>query len=194
MNPIFLNNFFSLRRQLLALGQRYRIYDPNGQAVLYSKKKMFKLREDIRIYTDENLTQEILYIQARQIVDFSAAYDVYDQTENIHIGTLKRKGMKSMVRDEWEIYDSRQEYTYTLIEDSMTRALLRRFIAGNLLPQNYDILINGTQVADLRQPFNLFRYALNMDFTMDPQQTLDRRLGIAAGVLLAAIEGKQDSY
>jgi hypothetical protein len=33
---------------------------------------------------------------------------------------------------------------------------------------------------------------LNLDFTMDTAQQLDRRLGIAAGILLAAIEGRQE--
>jgi hypothetical protein len=70
---------------------------------------------------------------------------------------------------------------------------LRRFLLGTLLPQNYDILFNSGRVADLRQRFNLFRYELDLDFSMDPTHRLDRRLGIAAGILLGTIEGKQDS-
>jgi hypothetical protein len=70
---------------------------------------------------------------------------------------------------------------------------LRRLVLGNWLPQNYDLTVGGTRVADLRQNFNLFRYELNLDFSMDTTQRLDRRVGIAAGILLAAIEGKQDS-
>jgi hypothetical protein len=34
---------------------------------------------------------------------------------------------------------------------------------------------------------------LTLDFSLDPQYQFDRRLGIAAGILLCAIEGKQDS-
>ena len=79
-----------------------------------------------------------------------------------------------------------------LFEDSMGLALLRRFLLGNWLPQNYDITFGQTRVADLRQNFNLFRYELNLDFSMDTAHQLDRRLGIAAGILLAAVEGKQE--
>jgi hypothetical protein len=75
----------------------------------------------------------------------------------------------------------------------MGLALLRRFLLGSWLPQNYDLTLGETRVVDLRQNFNLFRYELNLDFSMDPTQRLDRRLGIAAGILLAAIEGKQRS-
>jgi len=64
---------------------------------------------------------------------------------------------------------------------------------GTLLPQNYDVLMDDTRVADIRQKFNLFRYELNLDFSMDPTNRLDRRLGIAAGILLATVEGRQES-
>ena len=70
---------------------------------------------------------------------------------------------------------------------------LRRLLLGTWLPQNYDMTIGQTRVADLRQNFNLFRYELNLDFSMDISHLLDRRVGIAAGILLAAVEGKQSS-
>ena len=69
----------------------------------------------------------------------------------------------------------------------------RSFLLGSWLPQNYDITFGTARVADLKQNFNLFRYELNLDFTMDTAQQLDRRLGIAAGILLAAVEGKQSN-
>jgi hypothetical protein len=80
-----------------------------------------------------------------------------------------------------------------LFEDSMGLALLRRLLLGSWLPQNYDMTFGETRVADLKQEFNLFRYELNLDFTMDVGHLLDRRLGIAAGILLAAVEGKQSN-
>jgi len=78
-------------------------------------------------------------------------------------------------------------------EDDLKLALLRRFLLGVFLPQNYDILSNGQRLVDVRQRFNLFRYELDIDFSPDPDRRIDRRLGIAAGILLAAIEGRQDS-
>ncbi len=80
-----------------------------------------------------------------------------------------------------------------LCEDNVTRALLRRLLLGTLLPQDYDILIGETRVADLRQRFNLFRYEMDIDFSMDTVRRLDRRLGIAAAILLGIIEGRQQS-
>ena len=193
MNPIFQFPSYLIKRQVFALAGTFRFYDPSGNQVMFSQQKMFKLREDIRVYADENKTQEVLSIKARQIIDFSAAYDVVDTAMNQKVGTLRRKGWSSMLRDEWQVLDANDNQIGMLFEDSMGLALLRRFLLGSWLPQNYDLTLGETRVADIKQNFNLFRYELNLDFTMDPSQKLDRRLGIAAGLLLAAVEGRQSN-
>jgi uncharacterized protein YxjI len=193
MNPIFQFPNYVLQRQVFALAGKFRMYDPMKNLVLYSEQKMFRLREDIRVYSDESKTREVLSIKARQIMDFSAAYDIVDVEMNQKVGALRRKGFRSLLRDEWEVLDENDNVKGLLFEDSMGLALLRRFLLGSLLPQNYDITSGETRVADLKQNFNPFRYELNLDFSMDIARTLDRRLGIAAGILLAAVEGKQSN-
>lgn len=193
MQIAFQQNNYLLRRQVFALTGKFRVFDPSENLVLFSEQKMFRLREDIRVYSDESKSQEVLTIKARQIVDFSAAYDVMDSLTGEKVGVLRRKGWQSLLRDEWEVLDANDQVRGLLFEDTMALALLRRFLLGSLLPQNYDLTIGETHVADLRQRFNLFRYELDLDFSMDPTRTLDRRLGIAAGILLATIEGKQSN-
>lgn len=193
MNLIFQHQSYLLKRQAIALTGKFRFYDPLGNLVMFSEQKMFRLREDIRVYSDETKTQEVLSIQARQIIDFSAAYDVIDTAYNQKVGALRRRGLSSILRDEWEVLNASDNVVGKLFEDSIGLALLRRLLLGSLLPQNYDIALGETRVADLRQNFNPFRYELNLDFSMDTAQRLDRRLGIAAGILLAAVEGKQSS-
>jgi hypothetical protein len=190
MNPAFQLNQYLLKRQVFALTGKFRFFDPSGRLLLFSEQKMFKLREDIRVYSDESKAQEVLMIKARQIVDFSAAYDVVDSAMGQKVGALRRRGWASMLRDEWEVLDAGDNVVGKLFEDSMGMALLRRFLS-NLIPQNYDITFGTERVADLRQNFNPFTYQLNIDFSMDINHRLDRRLGLAAGILLAAIEGRQ---
>lgn len=190
--PVYRHDWYRLRRQVLALTGKLRLYDPSGQLVLYSEQRIFRLKEDIRVYSNEQKTQEMLHIQARQVIDFSAAYDVHDSTTGKMIGTLKRKGFRSMLRDEWHIFDSTGVQTGVLIEDTPGLALLRRLLLGSLLPQNYAIMASDQLLVDLRQEFNLFRYVLVIDFSGDPQHVIDPRLGISAGILLATIEGRQD--
>jgi uncharacterized protein YxjI len=190
MNSAFQYNQYLLKRQVFALTGKFRFYDPSGNLLLFSEQKMFKLREDIRVFSDESKSQEVLMIKARQFIDFSAAYDVVDSATSQKVGALRRKGLASLLRDEWEILDVSDNVIGKLFEDSMGLALIRRFLS-NLVPQNYDITMDTDRVADLKQNFNPFTYQLNLDFSMDINKRLDRRLGIAAGILLAAVEGRQ---
>src|SRR5215208_1576848 len=182
MNPIFQFPTYLLRRQAIALAGKFRFYDPAGRMVMFSEQKMFRLREDIRVYDSEDKSREVLSIKARQIMDFSAAYDVFDTELNQKAGTLRRKGLRSLLRDEWEVLDANDQVVGKLFEDSVPMALLRRLVLGSWLPQNYDITFGETRVADLKQRFNPLRYELDIDFRMDTAARLDHRLGIAAGI------------
>ena len=193
MNPIFEFSTYSLRRQAIALTGKFRFYDPMGNLVMFSEQKMFRLREDIRVYSDENKQTEVLMIKARQIIDFSAAYDVIDSATGQKVGVLRRKGIRSLLRDEWEVLDAQDQPIGALFEDSVSLALLRRLLLGTLLPQNYDLTVGDRRAADLRQRFNFFRYELDLDLSENTSRQLDPRLAIAAAILLAAVEGKQSS-
>ena len=191
MNFAFQFDEYLLKRQVLALTGVLRIYNSQGQLVLFCQQKIFKLKEDIRVYSDETKTNELLNIHARQILDFSAYYEVLDSQYSTKIGGLRRKGFSSMIQDEWELFDGQDISLGILKEDSLTQALLRRMLLGSLLPQNYDLYFSNERVADYKQRFNPFRYELGLDFKMDDEHKLDRRLGIAAAILLATIEGHQ---
>lgn len=189
--PVFNHDHYVIKRQLLKLiGASFNIYDPSGVQVLQANQKGFKLKEDIRLLGGPGLQQEILGIFARQIIDFSAAYDVVDLATNHKIGALRRKGLSStFIRDEWTILDPWDKEIGVVHEDSVALGLIRRFVT-NLVPQNYDAIVNGQKMVDFKQNFNPFSYHLNVDFLV-PSGTFDRRIGLAAAVLLAAIEGKQ---
>jgi hypothetical protein len=116
-----------------------------------------------------------------------------DAEMNQKVGALRRRGLRSILRDEWEVLDANDHVIGKLFEDSVGLALLRRLLLGSLLPQNYDMTVGDSRVADLKQRFNFFRYELDLDFSMDAGRLLDRRLGLAAGILLAAVEGKESS-
>jgi uncharacterized protein YxjI len=185
---------FTVRRKVLKLlGGAFHIYDTNEQVIGYSKMKAFKLKEDIRLYTSEDMTTELITIKARSIIDFGASYDVYDAQQGVKVGALRRKGLKSMIRDEWHVLDPQDRQIGMIQEDSTMLALVRRFIdlASYILPQKYVVTIGGQPVAYFQQNYNPFVYKLNVDLTSDSAGLFDRRLALASGLLMAAIEGKQ---
>jgi phage FluMu protein Com len=189
--PFRHQNYLVRKKIFKIFGAAFHIYDPDGNVAFYSKQKAFKLKEDIRLYTGEDMQKEVLSIQARNIIDFSAAYDVYDSTAGIKVGALKRKGLKSLIQDEWIIMDTNNQEIGLIKEDSTVLALVRRFLC-NLIPQKYHGQVAGRQVCIFKQNFNPFVMKIHLDYSMDTQGLLDRRLGIAAAVLLCAIEGRQD--
>ncbi len=155
----------------------------------YSKQKAFKLKEDIRVYAGEAMTEELLLVKARQIIDFSAAYDVVDSTEGRKVGAARRKGWSSMFRDSWELLDEHDQPIGKIREDSTFKALLRRFLS-NLIPQTFHLEdANGRRGATFKVHFNPFLY--RMTVTRDPGVGFDPRLVFGTAVLLCAIEGRQ---
>ena len=191
-SPLFAHTHYVIRRKVFKIfGAAFHVYDEQGNVVFFSKMKAFKLKEDIRLFTGEDMQTEVLSIQARQIIDFGAAYDVVDSATGSKIGALKRRGFKSILKDEWIVMDSADNEIGHIKEDSLLLALLRRFLT-NLLPQSYDVEVNGQAVARFKQHFNPFILKMSLDFSGDTSGRLDRRLGLAGAVLLGAIEGRQD--
>lgn len=187
----FTDNQYMIRRKILTIfGAKFHVYNAMGKLILFSKQKAFKLKEDIRVFADESMSAERLVIKARQIVDFSAAYDVVDQAENRKIGALRRKGWKSIVRDSWEFLSGDDQPIAMLVEDSMLMSLLRRFLC-NLIPQTYHVQQNGKTLITYKQNFNPFVLKIRVSIDPDSRDIIDPRLVLAGGILLAAIEGRQ---
>ena len=184
---------FQFKRKILKLvGAAFYVYDEAGATVLYADQKAFKLKEDIRVYSGEDKTTEVFRIAARRMMDWSGTYDVFDPSGQ-KIGALKRQGMKSMIRDEWTILDVQDREMGLIQEDSTVLALLRRFVdmISLLVPQKYSLTLGNRPVGQFARVFNPFSSKIDVDFSADPSGALDRRLALAAGVLLCAIEGKQ---
>lgn len=192
MDARFSYTTYLVRRKIFKIfGGAFHIYGPDGSVLFYAKQRAFKLREDIRVYSGEDMRTEVLLIKARNILDISATYDVVDPSTGEAVGALCRKGLKSVIIDEWLFLDANGMELGTIKEDSMLLALVRRFLT-NLIPQKYFGAVQGQPVCTFQQNFNPFVMKVTLDFSPDRANLLDRRLGIAAAILLCAIEGKQD--
>jgi len=188
--PFDLKSYTIRRKILTVFGAKFHVYREDGSVAGFSHQKAFKLKEDIRLYTDESMAEELMSIKARQVVDFAAAYDVVDSAEGRKVGAARRKGWSSVLRDAWEILDENDRPIARLKEDSAAAAFFRRFLS-NLIPQRFELTsVDGDRpLATLRVRFNPFVYKLEVQ--VHEGADLDPRLVLAAGVLLAAIEGRQ---
>lgn len=190
LDPAFRHNHYLFRRKVFKLfGGAFYVYDENRNLLMHSKQKAFRLREDFRVYAAGRGMEELLTIKTSQILDIGATYSVQDGTTGETIGSIRRKGLSSIVRDEWIFLSNDGREVGRLTEKSMSGAILSRLV--NLVPQTYVVMsADGREVAQIRQHFN--PVVLKYDMTIvDPEPSIDRRLLISSGILLAGIEQRQ---
>jgi hypothetical protein len=191
MNEAYTHKSFTVRRKFWQfLGATIYIRSFDGQLIGNAKLKAFKLREAITLFADDARTIPLLSIKARTIIDFGTVYDVTDP-EGKRIGSLKRQGWKSLVSDQWQIWDASEQVVGEINEDSVVLALIRRFLT-NLIPQKFSLTTTtGTEFAHVAQRFNPFVVELDVKLNSEIKVDIDPRLTMVATLMLAAIEGRQ---
>ena len=190
---LFQQDQFMARQKIFSLAPSFYFHDQQGNALAFLRKKVFTWRDEIRVFTDENQSMELLQIKARKIIDWGTAFDVTASINHQRVGALKRRAWKSLIRKEWTIMDANDQEIGRIQEDSVFLATVRRYLI-NVIPQSYTFEIRGRQIGTATQNWNFFAPRMNVDFSGDPGKELDRRLVAAAIVLLMAVEGRQQAY
>jgi uncharacterized protein YxjI len=97
-----------LRFRLISLGPQINVLDATGRSVAYVKQKAFRLKEDVEVHTDDTRRTLLWRIKADRIIDWSAAYRITDESGAM-IGTLRRKGGRSLWRATYVITDANDQ-------------------------------------------------------------------------------------
>jgi hypothetical protein len=195
------------RRKFFKLfGASIRISDPaSSKLVGFIQMKAWVLKEDVRLYSDDTKSVELLRIHARSIIDFGTTYDVVDSATGQPLFNLRRKGLKSaFVRDHWDIMTTDDQPLGALQETSQGLALVRRYVAlipiiGEIIdivlsftPLTYQILDAGGNVAaEVTHRKNPFIVKFGLD-TSTAKATLDPRVNIAAVSMLAVVDASKN--
>jgi hypothetical protein len=182
---------YVIKQQGLAIGGKYGLYDESGDPLLYveEKVKWIPPSTTVHMYADEKKTQEILTMKDRPE---NSDMDVIDAESGQKIGGIitSADNLSEVVMDAWGITDADDKLIGKATEISLGQSMLRD-LADNELPQKLDIKIGETLVGELRQKVKMIGYELNVDFSMDTSNLLDRRLGIAAAIHAALHHGKE---
>jgi hypothetical protein len=108
----------SLRFKLIALAPQIYITDASGQEIMFVRQKIFKLREDVRIFSDSSKTSEVFRIRADRIIDFSAKYHFFDSQTEAPLGSVKHKGVRSIWSAHWLLFDTEEQQSHHMTEDN----------------------------------------------------------------------------
>lgn len=90
-----------------ALAPQISVVDAQEQLSFYIRQKLFKFKEVINVFADENRSQQLYTIKADRIIDFSARYNFADNNGS-YLGSVKRRGLRSIWRTYYEIFDGEQ--------------------------------------------------------------------------------------
>lgn len=112
-----MNYPITLTFKLLALASQIYVRDANGNLLGYVKQKLLKLKEDINVFADENQTQLLYNIKADRVLDFSAKYNFTD-AHGRHLGAIKRQGMRSLWRTNYQIFDANDQQLMEIHEEN----------------------------------------------------------------------------
>ena len=178
-------HFTARRAWFTFIRARFKIW-VGDEARFHVQQAPFRLKEEMIVYSDAARTTEWLRIQARNIIDFSATYDVHDTVTGQRVGGLVRKGFRSMFRDTWTVLDAHDQPIGTVAEPGGMASLLRRLF--RFLPQTYHLTLHGEAAGTFRRRFNPFQLVYDVALEGAPS---DPRMGLAMSVLLMAIERRQ---
>jgi uncharacterized protein YxjI len=103
--------------KISTLSNDFTATDASGKMVAYIKQKLFKLKEDISIYNNEQKTELLYKIKADKWIDFSAAYSITTQ-DGKELGKIARKGWASIWKAKYDIIDQNQQLQYNITEEN----------------------------------------------------------------------------
>ena len=195
---------FILQQQFRLVVNQYEFSLPGpddtpGQVFCFVKQKMLKFKEDVRFFTDESMTTELMRIKARQRFDPTATYDVTAPDGSV-IGKFQKVFGMSLLRSTYKIFDATGQEVALATEQNVFIALFRRLVGfipnlgnfANWLPIPYHfVFLRGDQVlAHHKRQLFKFKDTYTLDTSPDTGKTLDRRLVLAIAVAMDAFQAR----
>jgi uncharacterized protein YxjI len=169
---------------------------PAGGPVAFVRQKRMAIREDIRFFADEGEQQELFRIKARSVLDIGGSrYDVL-AADGTPIGRLEHLFRQSLLRSTWRVVGAADEEVAVVRERSQALAIARRVVDflpyGEWLPIPYDFLIahDGQELGHFTRKFLSVRDRYVLDLSADAERRVDRRLAIALGIALDALQNR----
>lgn len=147
--------------KVLAIAPQLTVTDAQGEVLAYVQQKLFRLKEAVTVYADPSKQRTNYEIRADRIIDFSASYH-FRGAGGAKLGGVRRRGMRSLWRANYEVFDSAEQVHFTITEANpwvrMIDSLLSgvpglEFFTGYFLHPSYNVAQHGKTVARItKQP------------------------------------------
>lgn len=185
-----------LKFKLATLAARLTIVDHGGAVVLAVKQKLFKLKEAVSVYADEEERELRYTIQADRVLDFSAQYRFAD-ADGRPLGAIRRHGMRSLWRAHYEIVDAEGALRLALTEENPWAKVLDGLLedvpvlgllSGYFLHPRYAIAPPGGEpVLRLRKEASLFERRFSIE-RLAPLDQADETRALLGAIMMVLLE------
>jgi len=171
----------------------YRI-SASGQPIAFVRQKKLAIKEDIRFFADDNESEELFRIKARAVLELGGRYDV-TAPDGETIGALEKVFGQSLLRSTWRVISSDDRELAVVKERSQLWAIVRRVIDavpyGDFIPIVFHFTIDrdGVHLGDFTRRLGV-RDTYDLDLSNDTGRTIDRRLAVALGIALDALQSR----
>ena len=190
----------NLRFKIAAIASQIYATDADNRPVFYVKQKLFKLKEDIEIFTDDTKSTKLYNLKADRIIDFSPLYTLTDASGQT-VGTVKRQGARSIWKASYIVQVANASFTirelnpWAKVGDALlTQIPILALISGYVFHPKYGVFNQeNNQIGELDKLPAFFegKYTLNatgMDNTDESTQRHFAALMMVV-VLLERIRG-----
>jgi uncharacterized protein YxjI len=155
-----LNYPLTLSFKIIAFNPQVRIMDSAGNLVMYVKQKALALKEAVKVFADEQQTQQLYAMNANKIIDFSAQYNI-TRPDGSALGAVKRQGMKSIWKATYIIVDTNGTEVGTIHEENPWMKVLEAVLSdvpfiGMFINPAYLVDVGGQTVMRLQKQRAVF--------------------------------------
>jgi uncharacterized protein YxjI len=166
-----LNYPLELSFKIATIGTRVRVVDAARQQVAYLRKKKFRLKEDVRVYEDEDQSRPLFRIRADRVVDFGASYAVSDP-DGRPLGAIRQRGVRSIWKSSYEVSDPNgktigvihEENPFVKVLDSLAEAIpFADSLGGLFFNPAYLVDLGGETVMRMQKELSVFESRFRLD-------------------------------
>lgn len=107
----------NLKFKIGTLSNDLTISDRNERTFAYARQKMFKWKEEIKVYADTTKTETKFTINADRVIDFNSCF-AFTNASGVQLGKIGRKGMKSLWKAHYDIFNDQGQQEYHITEEN----------------------------------------------------------------------------
>jgi hypothetical protein len=189
-----------LRFKTIAVAPQISVFDAAGDLQLYVKQQAFRLKESVTVFRDAAQTHPVYRIAADRVLDISANYRIGDE-DGSPLGTLRRRGMRSLWRAHYEVHRHggalltiREENPWVKVLDGLLGEIpIVGFFTGYMLHPAYRVSRAGAEAPLLRAvkrpAFFEGRYTIEQATALDASEQMLAVLSVLMMLLLERRRG-----